>query len=134
MYRIGIIGSTDGNYTTKIKDFLFKVKSTFGDTASIYGGGSESGIEYDAKKFALEFGLKYKEFNPSYTGHNVYSFLPEGYYGKGKHPSHYIHRYKEMLMRVDKLIIGASESEKDWKLFESVRKKAEKMNIGVVFV
>jgi hypothetical protein len=134
MYKIGIVGSSDGNYTQKIRDFLFKVKSAFGDTATVFGGGSQSGIEYDAKKYALEFGLNYKEFNPSYTGHNVYSFLPESYFGKRKHESHYLHRYQELLLRVDKLIIGASDKELDWKLFEAVRKKAEKRGIEVVFV
>lgn len=134
MYRIGIIGSSDGNYTTKIKDFLFKVKNTFGDTATILSGGNSTGVEYDVRKYSLEFDLKYKEFNPSYTGHNIYSFLPESYFGKRKHESHYLHRYQEMLVRIDKLIIGSNDTELDWKLYESIGKKAEKNGIQVVFI
>jgi hypothetical protein len=134
MYRIAVIGSTDGNYTAKVKEFLFKVKNTFGDTATILSGGNPTGIEYDAKKYALEFDLPYKEFNPSYTGWNIYSFLPQEYFGKRNHPSHYLHRYQEMLKRTDKLVIGANEKEADWKLYDSIRKKAEKRGIQVVFV
>lgn len=134
MYRIAIIGGTDNDSTTKVKEFLFKVKKAFGDTATIFSGGNPTGIEYDVKKYALEFGLPYKEFNPSFTGHNVYSFLPMEYFGKGRHPSHYPHRYQEMLIRTDRLLIGSIESDQDWKLYDTVRKQAEKKNIPVVFI
>jgi len=134
MYKIAIIGGTEGNYTTKVKEFLFKVKKAFGDTATIFSGGNPTGIEYDTKKYALEFGLPYKEFNPSFSGHNVYSFLPREYFGKGRHPSHYPHRYQQMLMRTDKLIIGSSEADEDWKLYDTVRKGAEKNSIHVVLI
>lgn len=134
MYRIAIIGGTDNDSTTKVKEFLFKVKKAFGETATIFSGGNPTGIEYAVKKYALEFGLTYKEFNPSFTGHNVYSFLPAEYFGKGRHPSHYPHRYQEMLIRTDKLLIGAVESDQDWKIYDAVRKNAEKKNIPVVFI
>lgn len=134
MYKIGIIGGMETNYTTKVKDFLFKVKNTFGDTATIMSGGNSSGIEYDVKKYSLEFDLPYKEFNPSYTGHNAYSFLPKDYFGKGKHQSHYIHRYEQMLIRIDRLVVGSSEKDDDWKLYNTVAKKAERKNIPVVFI
>jgi len=134
MYRIGIIGGVDTNYTTKVKEFLFQVKKTFSDTATIFSGGNLTGIEYDVKKFSLEFDLPYKEFNPSYTGHNMYSFLPKEYFGKGKHPSHIPHRYQEMLIRTDRLVIGSAQSDLDWNLYDNIRKKAEKKNIPVVFI
>lgn len=134
MYKIGIIGGTDTNHTVKIKEFLFKVKKTFGNTASIFSGGNPTGIEYDVKKISLEFDLIYKEFNPSYTGHNMYSYLPESYFTKGKHVSHYMHRYEQMLFKIDRLLVGSSEKDSDWNLYKSVIRKAEKRNIPVVLI
>ena len=35
-----------------------------------------------AKKYALDFELKYREFNPAHTVQNLYSAMHENYYGK----------------------------------------------------
>lgn len=133
--RISIIGSSNCiDKGKKVQDFLFKVKQQFGETATIFSGGNETGIEYEVKKYSLEFGLKYKEFNPSFTGQNLYSFLSEEYFGKGKHPSHYHHRYIELLKRTDRLVIGVDKDDSDWKLYESVFNKAGRMKVQTVFI
>lgn len=134
MYRIAIIGPTTCIEKTKnVKDFLFKVKQTFGDTATIISGGNLEGIEFDVKKYALQFGLSYKEFNPSFTGYNEHSALYESYYGKKFHSSHYRHRYDEMLKRIDRLVIGI-DPKSNHKLYFDVQKKSEKKGIKTVFL
>lgn len=134
MFRIAIIGSTTCFKTKEVKEFLFKVKTTFGKTATIISGGNSEGIERDVKKIAIEFELPYQEYNPSFTGKNLYSALSDEYYTKGFHPSHFSHRYECMLSKIDKLLIGESSDSKDWKLYQSIAKKAEKKGIPVIFI
>lgn len=134
MFRIAIIGSATCFKAQEVKEFLFKVKSTFGKTATIISGGNSEGIEREVKKFAIEFELPYQEFNPSFTGKNLYSALSDDYYTKGFHGSHFAHRYDCMLARIDKLIIGESPDSKDWKFYQTFAKKAEKKKIPVIFI
>lgn len=134
MYKIGIIGPKTSFKTKELKDFLFKVKSTFGTTALIFSGGNEQGIEREVKKYSLEMGFNYKEFNPSYTGHNLYSYLDESYFGKNYHWSQLQHRYDEMLYRIDRLIIFKQEDDKEWKMYEQIYKKALKKNIKTMLI
>jgi len=134
MFRIAIIGSKTCFKTKKVKEFLYKVKTTFGSTATILSGGNQEGIERDVKKFAIEFQIPYQEFNPSFSGKNLYSALSDEYYTKGYHASHFGHRYECMLSRTDKLIIGESEDSKDWKFYQGIAKKAEKKGIPVIFI
>lgn len=134
MFRIAIIGSKTCFKTKEVKEFIFKVKTTFGSTATIISGGNSEGIEREVKKFAIEFELPYQEYNPSFTGKNLYSALSDDYYTKGFHPSHFSHRYECMLFKIDKLLIGESQDSKDWKLYQSIAKKAEKKKIPTIFI
>lgn len=134
MYNIGIIGPDTCFKTREIKEFLFKVKQTFGPSATIYSGGNKNGIESDVKKICLLFELPYREFNPAFTGHNLYSAMPEEYYSRGKHPTHYIHRYEQMLFKINKLIIGYQKDAQDFKLYETVKNKAEKRGIKTILI
>lgn len=135
MYRIAIIGSKSCVDKTKtVKEFIFKVKSTFGKTATILSGGNDVGIEREVKKFALEFDLNYAEYNPAFTGRNLYSALSDEYYTKGFHPTHFQHRYDCMLSKTERLIIVDCQDAPDRKLYESIRKKAEKKGIKTMIL
>lgn len=133
MHRIAIIGPTTCQKKKEVQEFLFKVKQTFGNTCTIFSGGNDEGIEKDTKKYALQFELSYREFNPSFTGVNQFSALNEAYYTKRFHPSHYQHRYAEMLKHIDRLVIGFEEGE-NFKIYAAVRKKAEKLGIKTVLI
>lgn len=135
MFKIAIIGSKSCvDKTRQVKEFLFKVKSTYGSTATILSGGNESGVEKDVKKIALEFGLNYQEYNPSFTGKNSYSALSEDYYKKGFHPTHFQHRYDCLLSQAERLIICECNDAPDKKLYDGILKKAEKKGIKSVFI
>ena len=135
MFKIAIIGSKSCvDKTRSIKEFLFKVKSTYGSTATILSGGNESGVEKDVKKIALEFGLKYEEYNPSFTGRNSYSALSEDYYKKGFHPTHFQHRYDCLLGQAERLIIAECEDAPDKKMYDQILKKAEKKGIKTLTI
>jgi hypothetical protein len=61
--KIAIIGSRTYENKNKIRDMIYKLKQTFGAELEIVSGGSQNGADKYAKKFAVEMGVKYKEFN-----------------------------------------------------------------------
>ena len=90
--KVAIIGSRMYENTRKIKDPLFQLKQKFGSDLIIVSGGAQHGADKFARKFALEFGIKYKEFNPAHTVKNLYSAMSDNYYGKPYHVSQFHHR------------------------------------------
>ena len=90
--KVALIGSREYENVRKIKDTLFQLKQKFGDKLIIVSGGAKDGADKYARKYALEFGIKYKEFNPAHTVHNLYSAMNEGYYSKEYTPKNFFHR------------------------------------------
>jgi len=90
--KVAIIGSRMYENTRKMKDTLFQLKRKFGDKLIIISGGAKDGADKFARKYALEFGIKYKEFNPAHTIKNLYSAMSETYYEKPYHVSQFHHR------------------------------------------
>lgn len=111
---IAIIGGYDVLHKDKkIKELLFKIKQQFGNLVIIASGGNRIGAEASVKKIALEFGMNYVEYNPSFSGHNQYSVQPPEYFGKKYHHSHYFDRYKQMVLSIDRLVVVVDETVKD---------------------
>ena len=90
--KIAIIGSREYENIRKIKDTLFQLKQKFGDKLIIISGGAKHGADKYARKFALEFGMKYREFNPAHTTKNLYSAMSDDYYERPYHVSQFHHR------------------------------------------
>lgn len=134
MFKIAVCGSKDYVSERKVAELIKKVYDQFGPTATIISGGSESGTEKWAKKYALEFNLKYLEYNPSFTGHKMYSALPEDYYGKGFHISHFYDRYRKMLDVTDKLFIFVGPTGKLESDLEYLQKNAVKKGVPFILV
>ena len=70
MKRIGIVGARTYTNKRKIKEFVFKLKTKFGDKVEIISGGQPKGADGYAKKFALEFDMRYIEFPPRHYQYN----------------------------------------------------------------
>ncbi len=134
MYSIAIIGSKDYVRESKVASFVKRIRDQFGNTATILSGGTDQGAERWAKKYSLDFGLRYKEYNPSFTGHRMYSALNEEYYGKGFHPSHYYDRYRRMLDEADRIVVFLPNPNRVEKEIEYVLKLAEKKKISSIIV
>jgi len=134
MYKIAIIGSKDYVRESNIASFINKIKKQFGPTVTIISGGTDIGTEYWVKKYTLELGLKFKEYNPSYTGYRMHSALKESYYGKGFHPSHFYDRYKRMLQEADRLIVFAENYSNLEADLEYAIKLAKKKNISHIII
>lgn len=90
--KVALIGSRTYENVRKIKDLLSDLKRKFGDELMIISGGCKDGADKYARKYALEFGIQYKEFNPAHTPRNLYSAMSEDYYGKPYHVSQFHHR------------------------------------------
>ena len=96
MKRVGIVGSREYTNRRKIKEFVFKLKEQFGDKVEIVSGGQKKGADGYAKKFALEFDMKYVEFPPSHYNHNMHCIRPRGEYNKPYYVSNYFKRNKQI--------------------------------------
>ncbi len=111
--KIAVIGNTGWQNKRKVRDALFELKQRFGKEAVILGAGGNEGANYMVRKFALEFEMQYQEYNPSFSGYNLYSALPESYYGKKYHFSQLHHRMKMLAENCDYLIILTNETKLD---------------------
>ena len=90
--KVAVIGSRDYQNIRKIKLTLFELKRKFGDKLIIISGGAKHGADKFVRKYALEFGMRYREFNPAHTPKNLYSAMTESYYNKPYHASQFHHR------------------------------------------
>ena len=77
MTRVAVIGNTNWQNRRKIQETLQMLKKKFDDNLVIVGAGGNEGANSMVRKYALEFGLQYEEYNPSFSGYNVYSAMPE---------------------------------------------------------
>ena len=94
--KIGIVGSRSYTDKKKIKDLIFEIKEKYGDEVEIVSGGQKDGADGLAKKYALEFDMKYVEFPPSHYNHNMHCIRPRGEYNKPYYVSNYFKRNKQI--------------------------------------
>ena len=131
--KIAIIGSREYENIRKIKNLLTDLKRKFGEELIIVSGGAKQGADKHVKKYALEFGLNYKEFNPAHTPQNLYSAMSEGYYGRPYHVSQFHHRNMLIARDCDYMIALVPQGSKaDGS--ESAIKQAIKLNKKVVII
>ena len=129
--KIAIIGSRDWQSRRKVQDVLSRLKQ-LDEPVTILGQGGTEGAAAMVKKYALEFGMNYSEFNPSYTGRNLYSAMPDTYYGKKYHFSQLLHRMTLIANACDKMII-LSSGKLDPQL-DTAYKRATKLQKSVVIL
>ena len=110
--KVAVIGNKDWQNKRKVQETLRRLKTQFDEVQVIGAGGSE-GANNMIRKYALEFGMNYKEYNPSYSGYNLYSAMPKTYYGKSYHFSQLHHRMKLIAENCDYMIIMTNENKMD---------------------
>ena len=94
--KIGIVGSRSYTDKKKVKDLIFEIREKYGDEVEIVSGGQPKGADGLAKKFALEFDMKYVEFPPSHYSHNMHCKLPATEYNKPYYVSNFFKRNKQI--------------------------------------
>ena len=113
MNRVAVIGNTGWQNRRKVQDTLQQLKQRFGNELVVIGAGGQEGANSMVRKYALEFGITYEEYNPSFSGYNMYSAMPESYYGKSYHFSQLHHRMKLIAERCDYMMIMTNEDALD---------------------
>ena len=109
MIKVAVIGNTNWQNKRKIQETLRMLKLKFPDGVTVVGAGGAEGANSFIRKYAIEFGMDYKEFNPSFSGYNLYSAMPESYYGKPYHFSQFHHRMKLLAQSCDYMMILTNE-------------------------
>lgn len=130
--KIACVGSRTYENKQKIRDMLFTLKLHFKDKLEIISGGAADGADKYVKKYALELGIKYIEFNPAFTVKNLYSAMPDTYYSKPYHVTQLFHRNTLIAKYCDKMIIFRSEGKSNGT--DHVMNEALKLNKQVVVI
>ena len=102
--KVAIIGSRQYENVRKIKNLLTDLRRKFGDELVIISGGAKDGADKYVKKYAIEFEITYKEYNPAHTPKNLYSAMSEHYYDKPYHVSQFHHRNNLIAKNCDCMI------------------------------
>tara|TARA_R110000772_G_scaffold87935_2_gene182945 strand:+ start:1023 stop:1424 length:402 start_codon:yes stop_codon:yes gene_type:complete len=131
--KIAVIGSIKYENTRKIKNLLTNLKQKFNDELIIISSGNKQGGDKHTKKFSLEFGIKYKEFNPAHTVQNLYSAMSERYYAKPYHVSQFHHRNMLIAKDCDYMIALIPDGVQHNEL-QSAIKQAIKLDKKVVII
>lgn len=133
MTRVAVIGNTSWQNKRKVQETLQMLKRKFGEELIVVGAGGNEGANSMVRKYALEFGLQYEEYNPSFSGYNIYSAMPESYYGKPYHFSQLHHRMKLIAERCDYMMILTNEIQLD-PVLQTAWTKTKKLNKPVVIL
>lgn len=128
-----MIGSTDFKLTSKILNAIKYVIKQYGSDITIVNSGELIGADPIIKKYTLHYELKFKCYNPSYTGYKMYSAEEMTYYGKRFHISHIFHRYKRLIETSDIIFIfGSPENFKHWSYIKSILSKLNKRYVIII--
>jgi hypothetical protein len=133
MKRVAVIGNTDCQNKRKIQETLQMLKRKFGDDLIVVGAGGSEGANNMVRKYALEFAIQYEEYNPSFSGHNMYSAMPESYYGKPYHFSQLHHRMQLIAERCDYMMIMSNQMQLD-PVLQTAWTRTKKLNKPVVIL
>ena len=133
MKRVGIVGSREYTNRRKIKEFVFKLKEQFGDKVEIVSGGQKKGADGYAKKFALEFDMKYVEFPPRHYTYNQHCVLDESHYGKRYYPKNFFDRNKQIVEYSDYIVAFMIKDKQTSGTMNTIE-TAQKMNKKVIIL
>ena len=111
MKRVGIVGSRTYTNRRKIKEFVYKLKEKFDDKVEIVSGGQLKAAHGFAKKFALEFDMKYVDFPPRHYTYNQHCILDESHYGKRYFPKNFHDRNKQIVEYSDYIVAFMNKGE-----------------------
>ena len=118
--NISIIGSPRYENSLQIKDFLFKIKQSFGVNTNIITRGNTDGCERWVRKYALELGFRYTEYNPAHTPKSLYSGMDDDYYDRPYHPTQKLHQYDCIVKYSDRIFYFGGIKPSEQKYFEKL--------------
>ena len=133
MKRVGIVGSREYTNRRKIKEFVYRLKEKFGEDVEIISGGQKQGADGYAKKFALEFDMKYVEFPPRHYTYNQHCILDESHYGKRYYPKNFFDRNKQIVEYSDYIVAFMIKDKQTSGTMNTIE-TAQKMNKKVIIL
>ena len=102
--KVAIVGSRSYTNKRKIQEFVFRLRERWGEELEIVSGGQKEGADGYAKKYALEFDVKYSEFPPAHYSYNIHCVLPRFRYGKAFYKNNYHKRNEQIAEYCDKMV------------------------------
>ena len=133
MKKVGIVGARIYTNKLKVKEFVYNLKEKFGDDVEVVSGGQLKGADGYAKKFALEFDMRYVEFPPRHYTYNQHCILERDDYGKPYAVSNYFRRNKQIAKYSDYVVAFIPEGIKSNGTMNTVEHATE-MNKKVVII
>lgn len=124
--RVALIGNEKYENRMEIKDLIFRLKQKYGDNLILVTRGMTNGVERWVRKFSLEMGCKYIEYNIASSQMNLYSGMEEDYYDKPYHPTQPLHQYDCVVHNSDKIIYFGEITRKEFNHFNSVLRRNNK--------
>ena len=118
--NIAIIGSPKYENVRKLREFLFTISQKLGTDVNIITRGNKDGCERYIRKYAIEFGLRYTEYNPAHTSRNLYSGMTDDYYDKPYHPTQILHQYDCVVKHADKIFYFGGIKPSEQRHFEKM--------------
>jgi|TARA_B110000444_G_C18522106_1_gene447144 hypothetical protein len=126
------MGSQTYENVRKLREFLFTIKQKMGTDVNIITRGQKNGCEKYIRKYAIEFGFRYTEYNLASSVRNLYSGMSNEYYGKPFHPTQTLHQYDCVVKHAEKFFyfggIKPSEQKHFEKLLVRFNKKVNYIN------
>ena len=86
-----------------------------------------------AKKFALEFDMKYVEFPPRHYTYNQHCVLDESHYGKRYYPKNFFDRNKQIVEYSDYIVAFMIKDKQTSGTMNTIE-TAQKMNKKVIIL
>lgn len=131
--KVALTGSKNYENKRKIKETIFKLMKNYPEIV-IVSGGCKDGADKYVKKYALELGCQYLEFNPAHTHKNLYSALHENYYGKSYHVKNFFMRNSMMAKYCNCMMMFISDNDLDTKGSLNAIQEAKKHGKKVVII
>lgn len=102
--KFGIVGSRDFQGASLIRKFIFELKKKLGDDLVVVSGGQPKGADGFAKKYALEFDIKYVEFPPAHYNWNEHCIKEAYHYSKEYQGYYFFQRNQEVAEYSDVIV------------------------------
>ncbi len=109
--KVAIIGSRKYENKRRIQEFIFKLKKKYENKLEIVSGGQKDGADGFAKKYALEFDIKYSEFPPAHYLFNQHCVRESFRYGRPYAVWHYHDRNKHLIDYSDVVVAFVPKGE-----------------------
>lgn len=126
--KIGITGSLHWDDKRKIKDIIFKLRSTITDNLEIVTRGQLHGVDFFVKKTCLEMDINIKECLLYHQLWNQHSIEPAYMFNKPYQSKNYFIQNNKFLSYCDMVIVFWKESDNDIKSQSDLIKKINKTN------